>query len=359
MIKFRIFAALWLLFAAGTAQAHLLPKQNATMKIVDNSANFVVSVPVSALVGVDEDGNGTLSAQEIDRHNEIIKIQFANRFKVSSEGKTGSTRLTWVMPPDINGMEPETDYLVIMHSTEFASVPENPSLSTDLFGSKDGEGQITIKATHGETVEVAIFRPGASSHQFFLGAWATFADYVRIGVEHILGGVDHLLFLLTIVIAGAGWRYWLGVITSFIIAHSITLGLSTLGIFSISAAIVEPAIAASIVIIAVLNLVYRGRDDARIGWTRIALVFACGLIHGFGFASAIGAMVQDTGGLIAMLAGFNIGIEIGQFLFLGAVLLLIMLFRKFGQERVARWIPQSASIAAAVFGSVIFIQRVV
>lgn len=354
----RFAAFLWLLILASTAQAHLLPKQNATMKIVDNTANFVVSVPVSALQNVDDDGNETLSLQEIGKHNDVIKAQFSERFLVSNGDEVGKSKFTWIMAPDTNGTEPETDYVVIMHSVEFAAVPEKPALSTDLFGSKEGENQITIKATYGEIVEVAIFRPGAPSHQFFRGGWATFIDYIRIGAEHILSGADHLLFLLTIVIAGAAWRYWLGVVTSFTIAHSITLAISTLGVFSIAPSIVEPAIAASIVIMAGLNLVYRNQVSSGLGWLRFALVFACGLIHGFGFASAIGAIVQDSGNLTAMLLGFNIGIEAGQFLFLAAILILMFIFKKLGWLKIVRNIPLVASAIAAIFGLAIFIQRV-
>ncbi len=358
MIK-RFLAAICLLMLASGAQAHLLPKQNATMNIVDEAAFFVVSVPVSALKGVDDDGNGMLTTQEIEQHHQSIKQQFADRFKVTNDGQAGTSALSWVMAPDGSGAQMQADYIVIMHRTNFPVVPENPVLTTDLFGTNPDEQQITVKATLDGVSEVAILRPDVTAHQFFRGGWATFLDFIRIGGEHILMGADHLLFLLTIIIAGAGWRYWVSVVTSFTIAHSITLTVSALDIFRISPDIVEPAIAASIILMALLNLSYRQKKDATFGWTRIGVIFACGLIHGFGFGSAIGAMTTDAGSLIATLAGFNIGIELGQFLFLGVLLLLVWVLHRFGNMKIADRVPKFASATAIILGFTLLIQRIV
>ncbi|VWX62082.1 HupE/UreJ family protein [Sphingorhabdus sp. 109] len=353
----RLLLAFWLLLFAGTAQAHLLPKQNATMKIVDNSANFVVSVPVSALDNVDDDQNGLLSAREIRLHNRDIERQFAERFGVTNSGKSGNVLMTWVVPPQTDGDPLDSDYVVILHRVQFDEPPHNPLIETDMFGTRDGEAQMTMRATLDDDQEVAILTAASGRHQFFRGPLALFGDFVRLGIEHILGGLDHLLFLLTIIIAGAGWRYWLTVVTSFTVAHSITLSLSALGIFSIPATIVEPAIAASIILMAVLNLKNGpGRSD-RMDWGRIAIVFACGLIHGFGFASAIGGMLAASESLLATLAGFNIGIEIGQFLFLTGVLLIILTVRKTGFGDRIHLVPHLASWIALVAGTLLFMRQ--
>ena len=353
----RLLLTLLLLIFAGTAQAHLLPKQSATMKIVDGSANFVVSVPVSALKNVDDDRNGLLSAQEIQSHGKDIERQFTTRFAVSNDGKSGKELMAWVVPPQTDGLSLDSDYVVILYRVEFDESPENPVIKTDLFGTGDGENQMTMRATLGDQQEVAVLTASNGQHQFFRGSLAVFGDFVRVGIEHILGGLDHLLFLLTIILAGAGWRYWLGVVTSFTIAHSITLTLSALGIFSVPATIVEPAIAASIVLMAALNLKYGPSHRGDMDWSRIAIVFACGLIHGFGFASAIGEMLAGTNSLLATLAGFNIGIEIGQFVFLAGVLLIILAFRKAGFGDWTHFIPKLASIVALVVGTMLFLRQ--
>jgi hydrogenase/urease accessory protein HupE len=359
MMFWRFTAFLWLIALASTAHAHMLPKQTATMNILDKAAFFVVSVPVSALSGVDDEGNGLLSATEMQKHTPDIVRQFAKRFKVADADNAASPSLSWVMPPQSDGPPIDTDYVIVLHRVDFANAPKNPTLETDLFGTKGGENQMTITATRNNKTEseVAILEASAPSHKFFRGGFATFIDFVRIGVEHILGGMDHLLFLLTIIIAAAGWRYWLGVVTSFTIAHSITLTLSALNIVRIPANIVEPGIALSIVIAALLNLRTRSDNAVGKGWARIAIVFACGLLHGFGFASAIGAIAVDTGSRVATLAGFNVGIEIGQFLFVSAVLFAIALFKRMGRIEIANQLPRFASFAAAGLGLFLFSQR--
>ena len=352
-----IIVLFWLLVLPGGARAHLLPKQNATMNIVDKVAFFVVSVPVSTLENIDTDGNGLLSVAEIEQHNHAIQQQFYARFRVSINGKQGTKALTWVLPPQTDGTPVDTDYIVIMHRVNFVEAPKTPAVETDLFGTEPGESQMTMTASRRDegtkVSEVAILDAGAPAHTFFRGGWAIFTGFVRIGMKHILGGVDHLLFLLTIIIAAAGWRYWLVVVTSFTIAHSITLSLSALNIIRIPANVVEPGIALSIMIMALLNLRAAGSK----GGTRIAIVFACGLLHGFGFASAIGAMAVDSSTRIATLAGFNIGIELGQFAFVGAVLLTIYVVGRVGQIQGANQLPRYASLAAVGLGLLLFTQR--
>ena len=353
-----LFCALLLLLPSGAAQAHLLPKQNATMNIVGAAAFFVVSVPVSALNGVDDNRNGTLSLAEIHAHNRDIQRQFEARFHVSSDGVPGQAVLSWVLSPTSDGTPTEDDYVVVMHRANFAQAPAKPVLETGLFGTGPGESQMTVTATHGKTTEVAILEAGAATHTFFRGKLVTFVDFVRIGVEHIWSGMDHLLFLLTVLVVGGGWRYWLGVVTSFTVAHSITLALSALNVVRVPAGIIEPGIAASIVAMALANLwLMRGGSPRSIAG-RVVIVFGCGLLHGFGFAASIGAMAVDTGTRLATLAGFNVGIEIGQFLFVGALGLLAGILARTGRIRLDQRAPQLASVVAAGLGLILLVQRI-
>jgi hypothetical protein len=370
----------------GHADAHLLPAQNATLNIIENAAYVVVSVPASALEGVDDDGDGKFSVAELQRNNDAIIEQFSARFKVTDgdSSNKGDAVLNWVVPPQTDTVQTEeTDahstYVILMQRVNFARTVQYPVVSTDLFGTGPGESQMTMTATRNfaalpggvsnpaattpgqlsaGTREVAILESGAGMHQFFRGPWSTFVDFISVGCKHILGGVDHLLFLLTILVAGAGWRYWLGVITSFTIAHSITLALAAFNILRLPSNVIEPCIAASIVLMGVLNLSATAQAKAPGLWARATVVFACGLLHGFGFASAIGAMAVDTRSRIATLAGFNVGIELGQLLFVGAALLFMALVKKLGFPQIGAKLPLVASLAAIVFGSVFFFQRV-
>jgi hypothetical protein len=136
------------------------------------------------------------------------------------------------------------------------------------------------------------------------------------------------------------------------------LTLSVFGIASIAPAIVEPCIAASIVAMAALNLWRGAVVEKNAQWLQVMIVFACGLLHGFGFASAIGETGIDSNNRFATLAGFNVGIEIGQFLFLSAVLLIIVLAKRLMSPRIAQQIPRIASAVAGMFGLVFFIDRI-
>ena len=349
-----------LLGLSSPATAHLLPAQTATMNIAGNTAYFVVSVPASALSGVDDDGNGSLSIAEIARHNRAIALQFNRRFSASADGLGGTPMMTMAWSPQTDGPQTDSSYVVILHSVRFGAAPVKPAVRTDLFGTRDGEAQMTMTAKHDkreDTAEVAILSPNAPAHTFFRNGFAVFGDFVRIGIGHILSGIDHLLFLLTIIAAVTGWRRWLGVVTSFTVAHSITLSLAVMGLVRVPPTLVEPAIAASIVLMAANNI-WRGRDS-RIArpWVGVAIVFACGLLHGLGFAYAIEAMAPDGAHRLATLAGFNIGIELGQFLFIGALLLVAALVGSlFDSARPG--LPRLASIIAGLLGAGLLIERV-
>ena len=136
--------------------------------------------------------------------------------------------------------------------------------------------------------------------------WPSMWRYLVTGVEHIFLGYDHIAFLVAVVLWAR--RLWpvIKIVTAFTIAHSITLSLAALQIVVIPSAIVEPAIAASIIFVAVENFFSRNVDG------RWRVTFAFGLIHGFGFASVLQEMGLPANAVVPALAAFNIGVEIGQ-----------------------------------------------
>jgi hydrogenase/urease accessory protein HupE len=133
-------------------------------------------------------------------------------------------------------------------------------------------------------------------------------SFLRLGVSHILGGYDHLLFLAALLLGVRRLRHAVQTVTAFTVAHSLTLSLAVLGVVQAPATIVEPIIAASIVFVGVENLV-RGQIGSR--WL---LTFAFGLVHGFGFAAALQELgVGANGsGIVVPLGLFNAGVEVGQ-----------------------------------------------
>ena len=174
---------------------------------------------------------------------------------------------------------------------------------------------------------------------------------LELGIEHILTGADHLVFLLGLVIVGGSLRSLLGVVSAFTLAHSITLALSALGVFAPSPAIVEPAIALSIAYVGIENLFI---EDASKRWR---ITFPFGLIHGFGFASALREIAPLRSQLPTALLSFNLGVELGQLAVLALVLPLVLRARSatwFGERGV-----KALSIAIAVGGAGLFVARVI
>ncbi len=157
--------------------------------------------------------------------------------------------------------------------------------------------------------------------------WVTAVTYLKLGVEHILLGFDHLLFVLALLIITEGtWRL-VKTITAFTLAHSITLALATLGFVHVPSPPVEAVIALSIAVVAVeIVHVRQGRRNlaARAPWL---VAFAFGLLHGFGFAGALSEIGLPAGQIPVALLFFNLGVEVGQLLFVGAVLAFVALIR--------------------------------
>ena len=189
------------------------------------------------------------------------------------------------------------------------------------------------------------------------GALEVMRTYLVLGVEHILFGVDHLLFVLALIILVKGWRKLVGTITAFTIAHSITLAAATLGFVHVPAKPVEATIALSIVFVA-CEIVHRRqrRSGLTEAWPWL-VAFTFGLLHGLGFADALREVGLPQNAIPLALLFFNIGVELGQLLFIGLVMAVIALAvraaKKFSQLSV---MPQSAlwceNISAYAIGGV-------
>jgi hydrogenase/urease accessory protein HupE len=160
-------------------------------------------------------------------------------------------------------------------------------------------------------------------------SWTTVAaTYLGLGIEHILLGIDHLLFVLALLLLVRSWRRLVATITAFTVAHSITLAAATLGFVHVPVQPVEAAIALSIVFVAA-EIVHgrEGRPGLTARWPWI-VAFVFGLLHGLGFASALSEVGLPENAIPAALLFFNLGVEVGQLAFVGAVLALLALLRR-------------------------------
>jgi len=188
-------------------------------------------------------------------------------------------------------------------------------------------------------------------------AWQIGWDYTVLGVEHILFGIDHLLFVLALLLIVKGTRRLLITITAFTLAHSITLAAATLGWIWVPGPPVEAVIALSILFLASeLVKINRGEHSltARYPWL---VAFTFGLLHGFGFAGALSAVGLPQNEIPLALLMFNVGVELGQVMFVIAMLMVIALLR----VARAQWPVWSRQVPAYGIGGIAafwFIQRV-
>jgi hypothetical protein len=203
--------------------------------------------------------------------------------------------------------------------------------------------------TRARTLQFA-FSPDARATRIDrLGDTGGTASFVWLGIEHILTGWDHLLFLLMLLLRGGGWLSLLKIVTAFTVAHSITLSLAALDIVALPDRLVEAVIALSIGAVAAENLFLRPVVSRR--WL---VSFCFGLVHGFGFSSALRELGLPRQNLLLSLFGFNAGVELGQALVVAVALpVLVWLGR-------TRWEPRviwSSSLAVLLVSLVLFVER--
>jgi hypothetical protein len=324
----------------------------------DGNLNGSLEVGVLDLswsVPLDADGDGRVLWSEVQTAQPGIATLIADKLIVERGGRKCTLQVTDVLVTRHVG-EP---YLSLPFVGRCAVVGLL-GIRSDLFFGEDS-GHRTLFDVHTAAGSAAGFLMVSAREWQQSQApnpWTTFVSFIVQGVWHVWTGYDHLAFLLSLLLpcaltAGRGaWRPadglkvvlrdLLRIITAFTVAHSITLGLATLHVVSVSARIIEPLIAATIIIAALLNLFPRA---ARL---RLPLAFSFGLIHGFGFALALSELAPVRGQIVALLAGFNIGVELAQ---LSVVLLVAPVLVLLRQSAVyATRLMPAASVAVAAAG---------
>ena len=181
-------------------------------------------------------------------------------------------------------------------------------------------------------------------------------DFVKLGINHILSGPDHILFVLSLLLVFASFITILKYTSTFTVAHSITLILAGSGVLALSSRIVEPVIALSIAVVALTTVFlqknkYFGKEKAKLG-----IIFFFGLFHGLGFAGLLQDIAVPDDKFLSSLISFNIGVEIGQLFIVSLALPVIYLFRN------KAWYPKAVKIAAGIIASIAifwFFERIV
>ena len=229
-----------------------------------------------------------------------------------------------------------------------------PGTGPVSFGWISKNGGLVVRNGTGDNAYAAFLEDGELSIPFprmgniVESVTAVFGRFLVEGFEHIIPkGLDHILFVLGLFLFSLAWRPLLAQVTLFTLAHTVTLGLATLGFFTIPAthmSLVEALIAVSIVYVALENVV-----RPKLGWWRLLVVFGFGLLHGLGFASVLGDLGLAEGRFILSLIAFNVGVEFGQLAIIVSAYIILTL--PFGQsEAYRRFIVIPGSLAIALIG---------
>lgn len=249
-------------------------------------------------------------------------------------------------------MVPEAGDLALARLTRLRLAGALPAGARSVrwsYAEKFGASILRLRRPNDVNITAAWLKPGAQSERYPLAGalrvrgWPEVArDYLALGFTHIVPkGLDHILFVLGLFLLSTRWQPLLAQVTAFTVAHSITLALTMLGIFSLSPAIVEPLIAASIAYVAVENIL-----TSRLQPWRLAVVFGFGLLHGMGFAGVLQEIGLPRGEFLTGLIAFNVGVECGQ---LTVIALAFILIRSWSRDkpwyRRRVMVPASAAIA--------------
>jgi hypothetical protein len=255
---------------------------------------------------------GTVQAPSLDRPTVVIVTLFACQKPIT--GLSLRDNIFDVLGPD--------------HHT-LASLEWNKGSERIVFEPDRRETRITLAATTGSSVE------GTAENDKLA--------FFRLGIEHIVEGFDHILFLLALILGGGRAGAILGIATAFTVAHSITLALAVLDVFAPPPRIVEPLIALSIAYVALENIMRPNAAPRR--W---AVGFLFGLVHGFGFAGALRTLGLPLHGLYESLVFFNLGIEIGQLIIIAITLPLVLWLYRHAWRRRAVTTLSAGTLAVAV-----------
>jgi hypothetical protein len=390
----RALMALLGVLLAGAAQAH--KPSDSYLTITQTESGFegrwdIALRDLDFALGLDADGDGAITWGEVRARHVDIAAYAGARLRISApragpmpdpppEGvkKLGSGPSLLESADErpcrigvgAQMLENHTDgtYSVLPLTIDCGTPPAQLTVGYTLFADIDPQHRGLLNLRARGIARTAVLDPQVGAQRFDLAEanrWTQFADYLREGVWHIWIGFDHILFLLSLLLpAVMTWRaqrwqpvddfraaFWdvFRIVTSFTVAHSITLSLAALHVVSLPSRLVESAIAASVVVAALNNLkpLVQGR--------RWVVAFGFGLVHGFGFASVLAELGLPSDALLLALVGFNLGVEVGQLAIVALFLPLAYSLRRSGFYR--RAVMAGGSVLIAGVAGIWLIER--
>jgi hypothetical protein len=318
----------------------------------------------------------------LNAHADTVTGYATERFTVSADGEECAAELVDDITVDIRDDVPYARLVLEQDCARADAEPVSHELRSALF--PDSEGYVTGTTTivtydiDGRSGSAALDAesPSFSTEQ----EWTErFVEFFLLGAEHLLGGLDHILFLLALIVGSRRLRDVVLAATTFTVAHSVTFLLAALGLVEVPGAIVEPIIALSIAVVAAWYLwgVWRRRPLSAVGAPadaaatrtmgrlaldrgdrlRLAVVFAFGLMHGLGFAGALGIQEAWSWTLLWSLLVFNVGIEVVQLVLIAIIFPVLALLRR-RAPRVGLWVGIVIAATVTVMGLYWFVGRV-
>lgn len=287
------------------AAAHDLYRSESRIEVQGRQVKTVLTFNLLDFPGVDQDGDKRVTQPEFDAALDRVYGAIVQHWSLDSNGapvrvtreKAGvfdehvlTLTLQYVFPQDVLAIRVNSSLPEVLGSghIHFTTAAMNGRLQDGILDNQKPS---------------ALFSPETGSNG------RTFLRFLWLGIQHIATGYDHLAFLTGLLIATASMRSLVKVVTSFTLAHSITLGLATFSVVVLPSRFTESTIAASIIYVAAENLI-RGRAIERY---RITFLF--GLVHGFGFSNVLREMQLPRAHLALTLFSFNLGVEVGQLIF--------------------------------------------
>jgi hypothetical protein len=362
-----LFAAACALLAAPGASAHTQSYGFLTISVSDDSVEGRLDLAVRDLdsaYDLDLDRDGKITWGEFRAREAELRAALLDG--VSIGAADGRCRLEG--RPALTDSRGGATYIVLPFGSRCAVAGGPVEVGYDLIFDTDAQHRALAAVTVAGVTQSVVLSPDTPRVSFDsadAGGAGLFFTFVAHGAHHIWIGYDHILFLVTLLLSAVVVRRpgeWapvddlksaffaaVKVVTSFTLAHSLTLGLAAVGVLRIPPALTESAIAATIVMAALNNIF-------PVVTRRIWMVaFLFGLIHGVGFANVLADLDLQREGLLTALFAFNLGVELGQLAIVAALLpLLIILGRKPVYGRVA--LP-AASFAVAAVGAMWFVER--
>lgn len=319
-----LLALLLTLLAVPPALAHKPSDSYLTLRVDETEIHGQWDIALRDLdyaIGLDDDQDGAITWRELRSHHADIASYALARLALSADGQACPTRVVEHLVDDHS----DGAYAVLRFTAACPGTANVLTAGYRLFFDVDPQHRGLLRLEHGGETRTAIFSAAAPLQRIELAeanAVRQFIDYTAHGVWHIWVGFDHLLFLISLLLPAVLIRVdrsWTGaerfrdafwdvvkVVTAFTLAHSITLSLAALDVVQLPSRWIESAIAASVILAALNNLVVMA------GASRWLFAFAFGLIHGFGFASVLADLGLPHNVLLLALVAFNVGVELGQ-----------------------------------------------